>query len=402
MHNCVVTDIDPASWIGEFAATLVKPSEMDAVVRRLNDEIAVELPQFRTDLELRRALDASTTGQLRAFTASLLVEAGAIRPAPEAVYLASTIARRGLDLSVLLRIYRHGQQAALRFMNDVIETQGFPEQGRTDALMQVWSRASSWFSLCVEQLITVYAEEREGWLRSALTRRTLQVDTILRGDPIEVATAEAVLGHRLRRRQTALVISANDDAEGTTPLEALAARLGTALGAPRPLLVPVGSRTVWAWLATDHDPDLLLLSTTTLLDDGIRIGIGIPADGIGGFRSSHREAVAALEAGNGQVVLYSDVELVSLLSTNRAALGTFVARELGPLADDANATVRETVLAYLSAGVGGAPARLGVHRNTVRYRLQQAEVILGHSVESRRLELHLALLCAATAATSRE
>ncbi|WP_051047959.1 PucR family transcriptional regulator [Rhodococcus sp. AW25M09] len=389
-----MTDFDPTSWIGELAANLVKPSDVAAVIERLNDEIAAELPLFDTDLELRRDLDASTAGQLRAFVAYLLADADVVRPAVEAVHLARTIARRGMDLSVLLRIYRHGQQSALRYTNEMVESQDAPEDGRVEILIELWSRASAWFGLCVEQLITAYTEERERWLRSALTRRRQQVEAVLRGDAVDVTAAETSLGHPLRRHHTALVIVADSETDGTTRLEEVAARLAVVLSVPRPLLLPVGSRTLWAWLATDHIPDLTLLNATTLPSD-IRIGIGITANGIDGFRSSHREAVAALRVDTRQLALYADVELLSLLSADPTALSTFIDRTLGQLADDIHAALRDTVIAYLAAGVGGASTSLGLHRNTVRYRIRQAEELLGRTVETGNLELHLALVCAA-------
>jgi DNA-binding PucR family transcriptional regulator len=81
---------------------------------------------------------------------------------------------------------------------------------------------------------------------------------------------------------------------------------------------------------------------------------------------------------------------------------TFVRRELGGLAPDdgedaAAERLRATVLAYLESGMDGAAARLAVHRNTVRYRLHQAEALLGRPVTERRRELELALLCAGLA-----
>ena len=103
------------------------------------------------------------------------------------------------------------------------------------------------------------------------------------------------------------------------------------------------------------------------------------------------------EAGDAPLVAYADVEVLSLLSRDRVAMAAFVRRELGDLAadDDAAQRLRATVLAYLESGMDGAAARLAIHRNTVRYRLHQAEAVLGRPVTERRRELELALLCAA-------
>ena len=72
-----------------------------------------------------------------------------------------------------------------------------------------------------------------------------------------------------------------------------------------------------------------------------------------------------------------------------------IERELGELAaaDEAAARLRETVLAFLThAGdARSAGEALTVHPNTVRYRIRQAEQILGHPLEHRRVYLEVAL-----------
>ena len=390
-----------AAWVAELAASVLRPNDVASIADRIDSEIAVELPVFGNDLDLRRDLGASTIGQLRSFAASLLVGELPTRPAPEAVELARTIARRGMDLSVILGIYRHGEQAALRFVKDVIEAQTVSEQARIDGLILVWSRASAWFNFCIEHLVTAYSDEREQWLRSAITRRAQVVDTVLGGGPFDVSAAEAVLGQSLRRCQTALVVCGEDDSAGAARLEAAAVRIAAALGAPRPLMVADGSRTVWAWISSGDVPDTRALHATVPVSDSVRVGIGIPAFGIDGFRSSHREAMSALTVSTDRVALYSDVEVISLLAADRIGMSTFVARELGALADQANSAIRETALAYLARGVGGAADDLDVHRNTVRYRVRRAEELVGRSLDERRLELHLALLCSATAEVRR-
>ena len=40
-----------------------------------------------------------------------------------------------------------------------------------------------------------------------------------------------------------------------------------------------------------------------------------------------------------------------------------------------------------------AARELGVHKNTVRYRIQRIEELLGHDIDSRRLQIEVALEC---------
>lgn len=182
----------------------------------------------------------------------------------------------------------------------------------TGALVTVWGQAIEWFAHSVEQLIGAYGEERERWLRSALTRRTQLVATILSGDRVDVGEAERALGHSLRRQQTALVLwEAEPRAEGdpVARLEAEAARLAARYGAARPLVVPSGPAEVWAWLATDLPPagdDVRAAEVPA----GVRVAVGLTAPGLDGFRDSHREAVAARELADllpDALIAYADV-----------------------------------------------------------------------------------------------
>jgi DNA-binding PucR family transcriptional regulator len=57
------------------------------------------------------------------------------------------------------------------------------------------------------------------------------------------------------------------------------------------------------------------------------------------------------------------------------------------------ARLRATLRVYLEENLSPARAarRLGIHQNTVVYRVKRAEEILGHSIEQGRLELEVSL-----------
>jgi PucR family transcriptional regulator, purine catabolism regulatory protein len=80
-------------------------------------------------------------------------------------------------------------------------------------------------------------------------------------------------------------------------------------------------------------------------------------------------------------------------------LTTFTADALGELATrDRRGTLRRTLLAYLDAGGShvDAASRLGIHRNTLSYRLKQIATLTRcePTDPSTHLVLHLALLAA--------
>jgi DNA-binding PucR family transcriptional regulator len=135
------------------------------------------------------------------------------------------------------------------------------------------------------------------------------------------------------------------------------------------------------------------------------VAFGKPSEGVEGFRTSHLEAVQAARIGalmrgaTPSVTSYSRVELVSLLASDLPRARAFVVAELGPLgsATEAAERLRETVLAMLVSG--GSATRVAkdvfVHKNTVAYRVKQAEEMLGHEIDDHPVELSCALTLAA-------
>ena len=133
----------------------------------------------------------------------------------------------------------------------------------------------------------------------------------------------------------------------------------------------------------------------------MRLAFGEPAWGLKGFRSSHIEAtharrVAALSRGHADTLTrYGEVAVAALASVDHEQAASFVTRVLGPLAADDEATYRVamTLAVYLQENRSPARAaqRLTVHPNTVSYRVNQAESILGRSVDTDAFEVSVAL-----------
>ena len=93
---------------------------------------------------------------------------------------------------------------------------------------------------------------------------------------------------------------------------------------------------------------------------------------------------------------YRDVAVAALASCDAEHAASFVQRVLGPLAADDEATYRvaTTLSVYLQENRSRARAarRLTVHPNTVSYRVDQAQMILGRSIDTDSLDLAVALV----------
>ena len=124
-----------------------------------------------------------------------------------------------------------------------------------------------------------------------------------------------------------------------------------------------------------------------------RVGVGRPAHGRGLGRSL-LEARAALDASTGDVASYRDLgSLELLLSLTDAALEAFVARVLGPAGG--NGRLMDSLAALLDSGCrwSDAAEQLGVHRHTLRYRMERLREQTGRHPDDpdQRMELWLAV-----------
>jgi purine catabolism regulator len=198
---------------------------------------------------------------------------------------------------------------------------------------------------------------------------------------------------------------------GLDPQSRYAALLAVAPGAPRGEEVRTAAARVLdsrsaRYLSASRRDRASFLVETDLEDDalaiarelveaapGTRVGVGRPASGSGLGRSL-LEARAALDAVAGPVASYHDLgSLELLLSLPGAALEAFVARVLGPASG--NAWLLESLAALLDTGCRWSEAadRLGVHRHTLRYRMDQLRKQTGRHPDdpAQRMELWLAV-----------
>ena len=376
------------------------------------DELADELdaavfeasPTLATDATIAADTSASNRAHLRRWLGAMARHPGEPMSSdapPEALDIARSVVRRGVEPEALIHAYRRGQNLSWRrWMETAAAT--IPDKGELIEVLEDSSAAMfAYTDVMLDSVLAEAQREREELLGGALARRTETIRLILDDAPIDEQRASRQLGYELARRHTAIVLWAEPQGDVQGALERAAAALAHAAGAHRPLTMPAGTSALWAWLGTDRDPEpAALRQAMTSVEPNIRAALGATLPGITGFRRSHATALATqdLLAGNPdapRATTYRDVEIVALAAHDRAHTTTFIASTLGPLAaDTAQATrLRETLRAYLHDG-SRAPRtahRLNTHRNTILHRVARAEELLGHPVDEHRLELALAL-----------
>jgi purine catabolism regulator len=145
--------------------------------------------------------------------------------------------------------------------------------------------------------------------------------------------------------------------------------------------------------AATEDDALRLAGSIVEAEPFARVGVGRPSRGRALGRSLV-EARAALDSASGAVASYRDIGSVELLlSLPDAALEAFVDRVLGPAVG--NDALVDSLAALLDSGCRWSEAadRLGVHRHTLRYRMERLREQAGRHPDdpAQRMELWLAV-----------
>ncbi|MGW6426647.1 PucR family transcriptional regulator [Nocardia sp. NPDC055053] len=390
-------------WFADFVFDLLRAQTMEGIVARLDAAVLAGVPEL-DDPDMRRDLAASTRAHARVVLSGLASDTVDLALPEEAHALARTIARRGLDVRVLLRAYRTGMAEVLAVMTETVAQGQVPPEIERAVLLRVFERSTTWLGLSVEALTGTFMAERERVLRDAINTRTELVHALLTGTEVDVDQASIGLGYRLSRRHLAFVLWTGE-AGGDEPgglLDRAAARIATVLGATGLLTVAASASGLWAWVAIDDDAEITERIARCEVAAPVRVAFGMPGAHVDGFVSSHREAVAArrvAEQNERAVTDYREVEIAYLAGADTAAMRGLIARELRGLTgtDPVSTRLRATLHAYLRAQRSPEEAArlIGVHKNTVRYRIHRVEEILGHPVSERALALEIALDCVA-------
>ena len=390
-----------AAWLPGFLADELRPEKIEEWVARTGDAIRAEIPELAQHTSISKILDEAIREHWLAFLAAFTQPTFHFRLVEGGVRLAEVVAAHQLPVESLIKIYRVAQQESWSYVTGVVNAIPAQQIDHTGVLIYFWTRASSWIDESIGSSSTIYQDERTRLMQGASAQRYELVLELLQGPPADLQRASAELGgYPLSGMHTALIFETTDAAT-VGDLDKVAQAVARDLGAGRPLTVHPSGRQLWAWLAHREEPDLTRLAGAAKQLQAIDAYVvaGTPRSGPVGFAVSHRDAQRALEVATrggpwAPVMRYDEVELIALLGCD-AAVDRFVERVLGGLAapDDTTARVRETVSAYLRHGsnVESAAAELYVHRNTVRYRLRNAEAILGQPIAQAADNLLLAI-----------
>lgn len=402
------TNVDVAGSIAAIAARL--EPQVPEITRRLLDRFTTEITELRVDERTGPLLQASVESNVE--TAFHLLRHGMDLHGLESPWVAGEYARRlaqhDVPLVALIRAYRLGQDSVVQAVLDQVAEAGYDAADTARIARRIVTFSFDFIDLMTRRVTELYEQERDSWLRSRSAARAARVRDLLANRPVDVTAVEAVLGYQLRRRHLGITVWTEDatpPGAELTNLERVVEAIAEHLGCDsRPLAVSYDEAGTWAWLPAPADPDLDADALDRVLDGceyPTKVALGEVASGVDGFRRTHRQAgqaqaVAVIAADrDARVIRYRDVATVALLCDNMDDTREWVLHVLGPLAtdDEQHARLRETYRVFLAAGDSytAAAAELNLHKNSVKYRVLQAEEIRGRAIRGDRVDVEMAL-----------
>ena len=400
-----------AARVADIAAAT--SSELDAVARALQGELAESIPELRGDPLMLDLLYDSVESNVRTFfhVVQYGVDVETVDAPGPAVEYARRLAQREISSNALLRAYRLGQRRVLDWVAGEL-AQIEPDGRVAFAALQVLQDAAfTYIDRVSEQVVAEYETERERWLANRNTIRSATLGALLAGDEPDVAVGEQALGYRLRQTHLGVVLWTDGATASSSPLQHLGQVVGSLAqeleSSSAPLFVPQDRFLGWGWLPVRSGRPVALARLTHVLDEaggGARVAVGTVGVGLAGFRSTHGEAlrahqVAVLGGDRAPLVTaFADpgVRAAAILAGDLPLARDLVASVLGDLAqDDATAgRLRETLTIFLreNRSYVSTAEKVHLHKNTVKYRVDKAIELRGRPIEDDRLDLELALV----------
>ena len=386
--------------ISTTARDLARTIDADAAAANVTADIMQKVWPDAHDEDFREAVHLSVADNVRAIIAIIGDELSLENANPEAAFdLAEITARLDVPLSELDRAYRIGVATLWEMWFNLALAHSESEGAE---LADLISGPTMTMLIYIDHILSsVNSRHDETRTELNLTRRHLRRLTVMQilDGTIDHVTDElsSSLDYSLSDTHLALLI---DSDAGHAP-DAEITKLRDAADARSTLVLQHGVRSWLVWLGRPGPFGATQLSRLrrAMTDSGLTIAVGEPAAGLPGFRNSRQQAIETARVqralGDGHRCLWaSEVRLEAMLLSDETRARAFVSAELGRLSasDTIAERLRETLLAWLATGSHvSAAAMLGVHENTVRNRIRQAEALLDASVLLRRTELQVAL-----------
>lgn len=396
------------SLVAEAAAAMDR--RQPQIARRMSDLIMREVSTLAVDEPLLELMHASTDANVKTVIHVLIndIQLDRLQPTTAAVEYAVRLARRDIAGNSLVRAYSIGKDDFIEQMFIDVQALDCSANEKFEVLHRMSKTTGAYVDWITQYVFAVYEAERRRWLSSRGNVHASLVHEVLESREPTAEVFERETGYRLDRFHLGVVAwdaapEVDDELRG---VEQVIRRMATMSGASGvPLIAAIDRGTAWAWLPYPARPNSTKLAAlrTAATQSGCRISVGLPGAGLSGFRLTHSQAIAARRVVgdrtdlDGAPIEYGadGVALTAILAQDLDATRRWVGEALGGLAvdDERTRALRETLRVFYLTGESyiETAARMTMHRNTVRYRVETALQKRNSDVSSSRSDLAAAL-----------
>ena len=315
------------------------------------------------------------------------IEKGSAGQSPEVpdqlLLQARLAARSGIGLDAVLRRYCSGNTLVTDILIEEADRCRLPR----DELKVYFRSLAMSFERLLSAVSTEYTQAAGEVTASSEERRIELIDRLLAGELIE--SSELAYDFSAWHLGLAAFGAGVQDS-----IRILAEQIDANL-----LCVRRRDGVVLAWLGARRQAVLVNgWKTASTGFAGASVGFGEPAQGLPGWRLTHRQAAAALPLaikGHDPVASYSQAPLLATALKNDLLATSLDQIFLAPLAGerDGGQAAKDTLSAYYEAScnASAAAAALGIERRTVTSRLRAIEARLGRRLDAFSAEIQTAL-----------
>jgi hypothetical protein len=179
-------------------------AEMSADIYQL---IVRDIPQLRSDRRVMKLLEASVAENVATMLHVIQhgIDVENVHAPAAAEEYARRLAQHGMPLAALLRAYRIG---STRFQDWCLQELARRAEGASivsAAGMRIVEITAAYIDKVSEEVLAAYESEKDNWYRNLSVARAARVRALLREERVDVESAEAILGYRLRQQHVGVV-----------------------------------------------------------------------------------------------------------------------------------------------------------------------------------------------------
>lgn len=409
---------DGAQQMGELVAQAGRNlQEMGPqIVEDMTELLATRVSGLDQDPQLIEMLHASIDGNVWTLCHILTNDIGtdSIQPSTGAVEYAMRLAQRDVPLGSLTRAYYLGQSMLVSRGIDAVDQLQIQDKAvQMNVVRVVTDVTHNYIDWILQYVTDVHVAEQQRWWTARAVTNAAGVMKVLRGEAISATGFVAKTKYSLEQNHVAFIAwleFGTPDTEDQQRIDQLLRRIASIVHSSNPPLITASDRsTAWAWASipsAELSPEMLrrIQSFTASADArNVRVAIGEPGSGVVGFRRSHEQAAKARLVALGarryreeRLVAFGDpdVGFLSLIMHDTKSARIWAREVLGDVALDgeANEALRGTLATFYANGENASKTAelLGLHRNTVRQRVERFEAGRG-TKRINGMEVSLAL-----------